>query len=69
MPLSTLAAACDRYGVSNQAVASIATAVLQDMLMMSLDSKSKVIDRSKVKRERHKIREEFSRVFVTFSSK
>ena len=53
MPLLIRTSACDMHGVSNQAVAaSIATAVLQDMQMVSQDSKSKVIDRNKVRRKR-----------------
>ena len=56
---STLAAACKRHGVSDQAAASIATAVLQHVQMMSLDNKSKVIGGSKLKRELHKMRKKF----------
>ena len=47
MPSSTLAAACDRHGVSDRAAAPIATGVMQD-------NKGKVIDRSQVRKERHK---------------
>ena len=46
MPSSTLAAACDRHGVSDRAAAPIATAVMQDKQMLSQDNKGQVIDRS-----------------------
>ena len=63
-PLSTLAAACDRHGVSGRAAASITTSLLQDMQMMSKDNKIKVIDRSKVKITKYmKIFHAFCNVF------
>ena len=66
MAMLTLTAGCDRHCISNRAVASTATAKLQDMQMMSQDNRSKVIDRGKEQRERHKIHEEFSRFCVNF---
>ena len=56
LSLPTLATACDRHGVSDQAAAFLATAVLQDMQVVNQGNKSQVIDRSKVRRERHKNR-------------
>ena len=54
--LPTLAAACDRHGVSDRAAAILATAVLQDMQIVHQGDTTQVIDRSKVRRERHKKR-------------
>ena len=54
LSLPTLATACDRHGVSDQAAASLVTAVLQDLQVINQGNKSQVIDRSKVRRERHK---------------
>ena len=54
--LPTLAAACDRHGVSDRAAATLATAVLQDMQIVHQGDTTQVIDRSKVRRERHKKR-------------
>ena len=54
--LPTLPAACDRHGVSDRAAATLATAVLQDMQIVHKGDTTQVIDRSKVKRERHKKR-------------
>ena len=54
--LPTLAAACDRHGVSDRAAATLATAVLQDMQIVHKGDTTQVIDRSKVRRERHKKR-------------
>ncbi|KAK0066832.1 hypothetical protein Bpfe_003567 [Biomphalaria pfeifferi] len=48
--------ACDRYGVSDRAAAGIASAVLQDIGIIHERDVSKVIDRSKVRRERCKKR-------------
>ncbi|KAK0042646.1 hypothetical protein Bpfe_027944 [Biomphalaria pfeifferi] len=54
--LPSLALACDRYGVSDRAAAGIASAVLQDVGIIHERDVSKVIDRSKVRRERCKKR-------------
>ena len=54
--LPTLAAASDRHGVSDRAAATLATAVLQDMQIVHQGDTTQVIDRSKVRRERHKKR-------------
>ena len=55
--LSSLALACDRHGVSDRAAAGIASALLQDVGIIHEGDVSKVIDRSKVRRERCKRRE------------
>jgi hypothetical protein len=54
--LKTLANTCDRYGVSDRSAAAIASAVLQDIGVVTTEDKSKVIDRSKVRRERQENR-------------
>ena len=54
--LPALAAACDRTGVSDRAAAVLVSAVLQNMKMVSPNERSKVIDRSKIRRERTKVR-------------
>ena len=56
LSLPTVATACDRHGLSDRAASSLATAVLQDMGIVSQGNKSQVIDRSKVRRERQKKR-------------
>ena len=56
MALPTLATACDRHGVSDRAAATLATAVLLDMQIVHKGDTTQVIDRSKVRRERHKKR-------------
>ena len=60
LSLPTLATACDRHGVSDRAAASLGTAVLQDMQVINQGNKSQVIDRSKVRRERHKNRNDLT---------
>ena len=54
MALPTLAAACDRHGVSYRAAATLATAVLPYMQIVHKSGTTQVVDRSKVRRERHK---------------
>ena len=49
--LPSLAKACDRTGVSDRAAAIIASSVLQDMGIVSPNDTSKVIDRSRIRRE------------------
>jgi hypothetical protein len=55
--LSNLVREADRFGVSDRAAAALATAVLQDFGLVSESDQSKVIDKSKIRRERHKLRE------------
>lgn len=52
--LKNTAMASDRHAVSDRAVAEIASAVLQDYGIVTAEDCNDVIDRSKVRRERHK---------------
>lgn len=54
--LPSLALACDRTGVSDRAAAIIASSVLKDVGIISSEDTSGVIDRSKLRRERTKVR-------------
>ena len=56
VPLPNLAKEADRYGVSDRAAASLATAVLIDLGIVSKEDQSFVIDKNKVHRERVKLR-------------
>lgn len=56
--LPSLASICDRTGVSDRAAASIASAVLQDVGVISPSDKDMVIDRMKVRRERTRNRDQ-----------
>lgn len=47
-----LASACDRHGLSDRSAAAIATAVLEDIGVVTDVDSSNVIDRSKIRRER-----------------
>jgi hypothetical protein len=55
--LPTLALTCDRYGVSDRAGAAIASAVLKDVGIVTETNRDKVIDRSKLRRERKRKRQ------------
>jgi hypothetical protein len=54
--LAKVAQECDRYGVSDRCAASIVSAVLEDVGLVNASDCSKVIDRSKLRRERTKVR-------------
>lgn len=54
--LPSLAQACDRTGVSDRSAAIIASAVLKDIGLVTTEESSKIIDRSKVRRERKRTR-------------
>lgn len=54
--LTSLALACDRTGVSDRAAAIIASSVLKDVGIISSNDPSHIIDRSKLRRERTKVR-------------
>jgi len=54
--LPSLSKACDRTGVSDRSAAVLATSVLHDRGLVSPIDRSKVIDRSKIRRERSKAR-------------
>lgn len=58
--LPNLARTCDRYGLSDRAAAAVASAVLQDFGIVTSENISNVIDRSKLRRERSKLRGEMS---------
>jgi len=51
-----LARACDRHGLSDRSAAAIATAVLEDIGVVTAVDSSNVIDRSKIRRERKRKR-------------
>ena len=57
IPLPNLAMQADRFGVSDRAAAALATATLIDVGMIKKDDDRLVIDRSKVRRERQKVRQ------------
>lgn len=54
--LRALAIMCDRYGISDRAGAAIANAVLEDLGKIYPENKTVVIDRSKLRRARYKLR-------------
>jgi len=58
LELRTVARECDRHGVSDRCAASLVTAVLQDVGMVNKNDSSMVIDRSKIRRERKRVRKE-----------
>lgn len=61
MSLPHLAMQADRYGLSDRSVAAIATATLIDVGMISKGNDQMLIDRSKVRRERKKVRKNLQR--------
>lgn len=63
--LPSLASACDRTGVSDRAAATVASAVLQDLGIISDADKTNVIDRMKVRRERKRKRKTFDQKVET----
>ena len=67
--LPSLAKACDRTGVSDRAAAIIASSVLQNMGIVSPNDTSKVIDRSKIRRERSRTRQELTKLDLDSSMK
>lgn len=54
--LPSLAQACDRTGVSDRSAAILVNAALKDMGIITAEESSKIIDRSKIRRERVKAR-------------
>ena len=52
--LPSLAQACDRTGVSDRSAAILVNAALKDMGIIKMEESSKIIDRSKIRRERVK---------------
>ena len=65
--LPNLAVACDETGVSDRSSAVIAPSVLHDIEIVSKDTPSKVIDRSKLRRERRKVRSQLNYTQLTLS--
>ena len=53
---SNLARMCERYQLSDRAVAAVANSVLVDVGMVTDDDKSCVIDRNKLRKERERCR-------------
>ncbi|KAL4083484.1 hypothetical protein QTP88_028800 [Uroleucon formosanum] len=58
LELRALAIACDRTGIPDRTAATIASAILQDVEIIKTDDKQYVIDRMKIRRERHKKRQD-----------
>ena len=56
--LPALSETCDGYAISDRSAAAISSAVLQDIGVITNDDKASVIDRSKIRRQRLKKREE-----------
>lgn len=61
--LPTLAEACDRTGVSDRSAAILVSAVLKDLGVISKEDSSKIVDRSKIRRERTQCRTNLKRKF------
>ena len=59
--LPTVALTCDRYGVSDRSAAAIASAVLQDFGLINTEQSMNVVDRSKVRRDRNKMKAEMKK--------
>ena len=55
--LTNTAKAAERHALSDRATAEIASSILADYEIISSDNASDVIDRSKIRKERHKYRE------------
>ncbi|ESN99374.1 hypothetical protein HELRODRAFT_162916 [Helobdella robusta] len=53
--LQNLASVCDRTGISDRSAVFIVNAALLDLNVINTDDSSKVIDRSKIRRERKKV--------------
>ena len=56
LDLPTVARECDRHGVSDRSAASLVSAVLQDVGIINEHDNSMVIDRSKIRRARKRVR-------------
>ncbi|CAH1996010.1 unnamed protein product [Acanthoscelides obtectus] len=59
--LPSVALACDRTGVSDKAAAILVSAALKDMGIVTTVDSSKIVDRSKIRRERAKVRVDLKR--------
>lgn len=60
--LPNLALACDRTGVSDRSAAFIVNAAMLDLNVIGAENSSSVIDRSKIRRERKKVRKELNSI-------
>lgn len=58
LSLPSLALVCERTGVSDRAAAMIASSATKDLGIISDEQKLMIIDRSKVRRERKKMRKQ-----------
>lgn len=58
--LKSTALTCDRYGVSDRATAAIASSVLQDVGVVTNSDNSQVVDKCKIRREKHNVRADLS---------
>lgn len=58
--LKSTALVSDRYGVSDRATAAIASSVLHDIGIVTSCDHSKVVDKCKIRREKHNIRADLS---------
>ena len=58
---SNFARMCKRYQLSDRAAAAIANSILMDVGIITEDDKTCVIDRSKVRREKEKCRQEIQK--------
>lgn len=61
LKLPALARACDRHGLSDRTAAAVATAVLEDLGVVTTHDLSNVIDTSKIRRARKRKRNELQR--------
>ncbi|GBL94648.1 hypothetical protein AVEN_83967-1 [Araneus ventricosus] len=57
----TLASKCDRYGISDRAAASIASAVLQDIGIVHEGETSDVVDRNKIRIQSKRLQNEVTK--------
>ena len=67
LKLSCLSELSDRFGASDRAAAGIASAILQDVNIVSAEDSSQVIDKNKLRRARARIRKEASEAEVQHS--
>lgn len=51
-----MAKTCDRFGISDRSAALVVSATLQDLGLIQNEDKTRVVDRSKIRRERLKVR-------------
>ena len=54
MSLDNFISECDRYHISDRAASALPTGLLRDVGIVTAEDKSKVVDRSKIRRDRKK---------------